>query len=67
MEFLEKNRFKGITFLGNGKVHNGYINKEMLYDDYLKWAAENIYNEENTQSNPTAGMSLEEKKKYYLS
>ena len=47
MEFLEKNRFRGITFLGSGKVHNGYINKEMLYDDYLKWAAENIYNEEN--------------------
>ena len=25
------------------------------------------YNEENKQKNPTAGMSLEEKKKYYLS
>ena len=43
MEFLEKNRFKGITFLGNGKAHNGSIGKEMLYDDYLKWAVKNIY------------------------
>ena len=36
MEFLEKNRFKGIIFLGNGKVHNGYIDKVQKYDDYLK-------------------------------
>jgi len=43
MEFLEKNRFKGITFLGNDKVHNGYINKVQKYDDYLKWAVKNIY------------------------
>ena len=43
MEFLEKNRFKGITFLGNGTVHNGYINKVQKYDDYLKWAVKNIY------------------------
>ncbi len=43
MEFLEKNRFKGIIFLGNGKVHNGYIDKVQKYDDYLKWAVKNIY------------------------
>ena len=43
MEFLEKNRFKGITFLFNVKVHNGYINEVQKYDDYLKWAAKNIY------------------------
>ena len=43
MEFLEKNRFRGITFLGNGTVHNGYIDKVQKYDDYLKWAAKNIY------------------------
>ena len=43
MEFLEKNRFKGITFLRNRKVHNGYINKVQEYDDYLKWAVKNIY------------------------
>ena len=47
MEFLEKNRFKGITFLGNGTVHNGYIDKVQKYDDYLMWAAKNIYNETN--------------------
>ena len=47
MEFLEKNRFRGITFLGDGTVHNSYIDKVQKYDDYLKWAAENIYNEEN--------------------
>ena len=43
MEFLEKNRFRGITFLGNGTVHNSYIDKVQKYDDYLKWAAKNIY------------------------
>ena len=43
MEFLEKGRFNGITFLGNGKVHNGYTNEVMLYEDYRKWAEENIY------------------------
>lgn len=43
MEFLEKNRFKGITFLRNRKVHNGYINKVQKYDDYLKSAVKNIY------------------------
>ena len=43
MEFLEKNNFRGITFLGNGTVHNGYINEVQKYDDYLKWAEKNIY------------------------
>tara|TARA_Y100000004_G_C8884838_1_gene399210 strand:+ start:86 stop:217 length:132 start_codon:yes stop_codon:yes gene_type:complete len=43
MEFLEKGRFNGITFLGNGKVHNSYTNEVMLYEDYRKWAKENIY------------------------
>ena len=43
MEFLEKGRFNGITFLGNGKVHNSYTNEVMLYEDYIKWAKENIY------------------------
>ena len=36
MEFLQKNTFKGITFLGNNKVHNGYIDKEQPYKEYLK-------------------------------
>ncbi len=43
MEFLQKNTFKGITFLDNNKVHNGYIDKEQPYKKYLKWATKNIY------------------------
>ncbi len=43
MKKKKKNRFKGITFLGNGTVHNGYIDKVQKYDDYLKWANKNIY------------------------
>ena len=43
MEFLEKNRFKGITFLGNGNVHNGYLNQEQTWKEYRQWALKNIY------------------------
>ena len=43
MEFLEKNRFRGNTFLVNGTDHNSYIDKVQKYDDYLKWASKNIY------------------------
>ena len=44
MQFLEKNRFRGITFLGNGTVHNGYIDKVQKYDDYfLMPTLNNIY------------------------
>jgi len=39
--------------------------ERIAYDSYSRGAQK--YNEENKQSNPTAGMSLEEKKKYYLS
>lgn len=39
--------------------------EKIAYDSYNRGMQK--YNEENKQSNPTAGMSLEEKKKYYLS
>ena len=43
MEFLEKNKFNGITMLGDGKVYNGYIGEEMAWKDYREWAKKNIY------------------------
>jgi hypothetical protein len=43
MEFLEKGRFNGITFLGNGKVHNGYLKQEQTWKEYREWALKNIY------------------------
>ena len=45
MEFLEKNRFRGITFLGNGNVYNGYLNQEQTWKEYRQWAQKNIYEE----------------------
>tara|TARA_R100000951_G_scaffold78849_1_gene66638 strand:+ start:424 stop:558 length:135 start_codon:yes stop_codon:yes gene_type:complete len=41
MNFLEKGNFNGITFLGGGMVHNGYINEEMTFENYQVWAKEN--------------------------
>ena len=45
MEFLEKNKFNGITMLGGGRVHNGYLGIEMSWKEYREWANKNIYNE----------------------